>query len=605
MGIVDEDIATVRERSDIVAVVGEHVQLKREGHQWKGLCPFHGEKTPSFYVNPAKGVYHCHGCQVGGDVITFVREVEHLDFASAVEKLAAKAGVGLRYTDQHEGEGRQRRKRLSEAVGRAVDFYHQRLLSSPDAAAARGYLRSRGLDGDEVRRYQIGWAPEGWDTLAKALRLPPDVFTDAGLGRRNQRGSLTDAFRGRVMFPIYDTDGVPVGFGGRVLPGGDPPKYRNSAEGPLYAKSRVLYGLNWVKSAVVAADEVIVCEGYTDVIGFAAAGVPRAVATCGTALTEDHVRILRRFARRVVLAFDADAAGQNAAARFYEWERKFELDVGVAAMPAGVDPADLARSDPDALRAAVEGAVPFLRFRVDRALAAPMDGPEQRAKVAEEALAVIGEHPSDLVRDQYLMEVASRTGIDPDRLRAGARRRPRGAAPATRSGAADAGRSSRPARSAGPVPRSEVEALRLLAWQREDVEQWLVEALFSHPLTSAAYRALRDGEDVRVALDHVDEQTAALLRQVATEEPDADADDVIDLVVAAAGRRAVAALQRRAAQSDQPLAFAGDVAWLKDHLERLQSDDQGDDARFDAREQLLAWLDQERGEPSEPGGEQP
>ena len=381
MGIVDEDVVRVREASDMVAVISEHVQLKRVGSSWTGLCPFHSEKSGSLNVSAEKGVYYCFGCGAKGDVITFVREIEHLDFVGAVEVLAAKAGITLRYSDRDEGEGRKQRARLIDAMARAVEWYHQRLLSAPDAAKARGYLRERGLDGDVVRAYRIGWAPEGWDELARALKLPADVLTGAGLGFINSRGRQTDAFRGRVLFPIYDTAGDPVAFGGRVLPGGDGPKYKNTAETAIYAKSKVLYGLNWAKGAIVAADEAIVCEGYTDVIGFAQAELPRAVATCGTALTEEHFRTLKSFAHRVVLAFDADAAGQNAAARFYEWERAYEIDVAVAACrpPASTRPTWPGPS-PTRWPPAVAEATPFLGFRLDRVLdQATLATPEGRA----------------------------------------------------------------------------------------------------------------------------------------------------------------------------------------------------------------------------------
>src|SRR5205807_3076688 len=220
------------------------------------------------------------------------------------------------------------------------------------------------------------------------------------------------------MFPIFDARGEPVAFGGREMPRGKGPKYKNSAETAIYSKSRVLYGLNWAKADVVRAGEVIVCEGYTDVIGFAQAGLPRAVATCGTALAEEHFRLLKNFARRVVLGYDADAAGQAAAERFYEWERRYELDIAVADLPTGADPADVARTDPERLRKAVEEARPFLAFRLDRALAStPLSSPEARARAAEAALAVIREHPDEFVRDQYLMRVQERTTIEAARLR--------------------------------------------------------------------------------------------------------------------------------------------------------------------------------------------
>jgi DNA primase len=423
MSIHDEDVAAVRAASDIVAIVSEYTPLRRVGQRWQGLCPFHNEKSPSFSVNAAENLFYCFGCQVKGDVITFVQEKQQLDFVGAVEWLAGKANVTLRYTDRNEGEGRRRKAKLVDTMARAVAWYHERLLSGSDAGAARRYLRERGLDGEVVRDFQIGWAPDAWDELTRALRLDDDLATGTGLARRNSRGRLNDHFRGRIVFPINDDRGDPISFGGRILPGGEGPgnqgKYKNTTETPLYNKSKVLYGLDRSKTSIVTAGTAVICEGYTDVIGFHRAGVPLAVATCGTALTDEHVRLLTRFAaRRLVLAFDADSAGQAAAERFYQWEREHDLEVAVADLPPGQDPADVARTDPERLAAAVEGATPFLRFRLDRAFtAADLASNEGRARAAERALEIVAEHPTDLVRDQYLMDVASRCRVAPDRLR--------------------------------------------------------------------------------------------------------------------------------------------------------------------------------------------
>jgi DNA primase len=447
MGIVDDDVAAVRAASDIVAIISQYTQLRKVGRRFVGVCPFHTEKTPSFSVNAEEGLYYCFGCQVSGDVITFVREIEHLDFPAAVEWLAPKAGVSLRYTDRNEGEGRKRRSRLLEVMDRAVDWYHERLLSSPDAGTARKYLRERGLGGDVVREFRIGWAPESWDDLCRALRLDQKTAEETGLGRLNRRGRVQDHFRARVMFPICDDQGRPISFGGRILPGGERPgnqgKYQNTTETPLYNKSRVLYGLDRAKAPIVTAGTAVVCEGYTDVIGFHRSGVHLAVATCGTALTDDHVALLRRFAERFVLAFDADSAGQAAAERFYRWEREHDLEVAVADLPPGQDPGDLAQTDPERLHAAVEGARPFLRFRLDRVFtAATLTTPEGRAKAAEAALAVVAEHPDVFVRDQYLMDVGSRCRIDPERLRGELDRVREEVARGERSGGRSAGRSA-------------------------------------------------------------------------------------------------------------------------------------------------------------------
>jgi DNA primase len=470
MGIVDEDVAAVRAASDIVAVVSQYTQLRKVGRRFQGLCPFHSEKTPSFSVNAEDGLYYCFGCQAKGDVITFVEEIEHVDFPNAVERLAAKLGKSLRYTDRQEGEGRKKRARLHDVMARAVDWYHERLLSGADAGAARKYLRERGLEGDVVREFRIGWAPDSWDDLCRALRLDQRTAEETGLGRLNRRGRVQDHFRARIMFPIFDDQGRPISFGGRILPGGERPgnqgKYQNTTETPLYSKSRVLYGLDRAKAAMVTAGTAVVCEGYTDVIGFHRSGVPLAVATCGTALTDDHVALLRRFAGRFVLAFDADSAGQAAAERFYRWEREHDLEVSVADLPPGQDPGDLAQTDPDRLHAAVDGARPFLRFRLDRVFAAAnLATPEGRARAADDALAVVAEHPDVFVRDQYLMDVGSRCRIEPERLRAqldGGGGAVRGEGPgggggatgagATGAGADGAGTAGRPA--AGPPPAS-------------------------------------------------------------------------------------------------------------------------------------------------------
>ncbi|HEU5085126.1 MAG TPA: DNA primase [Acidimicrobiales bacterium] len=570
MGIVEEDIARVRAATDIVALIGEYVQLRQVGSRWRGLCPFHTEKTGSFYVNAVDGLYHCFGCQASGDAITFIREQEHLDFPQAVERLAAKVGITLTYDKPGESRTRAERRRLADVVAAAEDWYHERLLSAPDAAAARKYLRDRGFDGDEVREWKIGWAPDDWDQLARGLRLSMQDAEGTGLGRVNSRGRVNDFFRGRVLFPIHDADGTPLGFGGRILPGVEGSKYVNTPQTRLYDKSRVLFALDRAKTGIVQADEVVVCEGYTDVTAFFRVGVPRAVATCGTALTDEHVQLLRRFARRVVLAFDADAAGQAAADRFYQWESRFDLDVVVAAMPPGVDPADLARSSPESLVAAVEGARPFLEFRLGRILdGADLTSAEHRARAAEEALGVIAEHPNDLVRDQYLMQVADRCRLDVDRLRQrvarGDVRRPTPPEPARRRrderagspvdeepgprapdpdgdpGPVDPGR---PAGGGGPAPSRDsspaVEVLRLAVNRPEEVVDWLDECLFDEPLHRDTFRALVSSATIHEAIETSPPDVAAFLSRLAVEEPVDDPLDPVLLQVRSTGKRLLA-----------------------------------------------------------------
>ncbi|MBV8237095.1 MAG: DNA primase [Acidimicrobiia bacterium] len=580
MGILAEDIARVRDSTDFVQVAGEHIALKKVGQRYVGLCPFHAEKTPSFSINANEKLWYCFGCQAKGDVITFVREIEHLEFAEAVEYLAAKAGVQVRYDQAVVSRDRQRRDRLVEVLRKAVDWYHERLLSSDDAAGARSYLRSRGYDGDVVRQFQLGWAPDDWDALARALKVPEDVLRDTGLGFVNRRNRQQDAFRARVMFPIFDTRGEPVAFSGRALPGADGPKYKNSAESPLYSKSKVLYGLNWAKADVVQAGEVIVCEGSTDVIGFFLAGVPRAVAGWGTALTEDQVRTLKNFARRLVLAYDADAAGQAAAERLYEWERRYEVDIAVADLPPGSDPADLARRDPEELRAAVGRARPFLAFRIDRALGgASLTTPEGRARAAEAALAMIREHPDEFVRDQYVMEVSARTRIEADRLREALKKGRLTSAPA---------RLSTPTRASRIVlsRTAEEEALLLAVDNRDEMQQRLHEVLFGDELTAAAYRALMATATLHDALEIADPAAADLLQRLAVEDPSQDADNVVGRLAREAGIRALRELEAAARDADDPAAFAPAIGWLKLTVEELRDPV----SAVDASDRLVRWL---------------
>jgi len=591
MGIVDEDIVALRDATDIVAVITKYTQLRRSGQRWVGLCPFHGEKTPSFNVNQELGLYRCWGCQVRGDVITFVREVEHLDFVGAVELLAGWAGMTLRYSDKDEGESRKRRARLVRAVEQAVDWYNERLLSASDAAVARKYLRERGLTGEEVRAFRIGWAPEAWDEMVKSLRLPDDVVRDTGLGYLNKNDRQTDAFRGRILFPIFDANGDAVGFGGRVMPGGEGPKYKNTPETVLYQKSKLLYALNWSKARIVNDDRAIVCEGYTDVIGFARAGVPAAVATCGTALTTEHVKLLRRYARKLVLAFDADSAGQAAAERFYQWEKEHDLEVTVADLPAGVDPADLADSDPARLAASVEGAVPFLKFRVDRVLgAADLTTAEGRARAAELAIEVIREHPSELVRDQYVMEVAGRTRVAPEQLREMLRR----PAPAPRERPNDRHRGSVGLETRAVRPHvlderdgPELEVLRHVIHDWAAVEPWIrYEELFLSELHAAAFRVLMAHPTVQGAIEAADPGVADLLGRLATEDLQAEPFDAVVRLLTERARREVSELSARIATSSDPTALMREQQWLTLIVDRLR-DAEG---AVPAADELVAFI---------------
>ena len=631
MGIVDEDIARVRQATDLVALVSEHTQLRKVGSRWSGLCPFHSEKSPSFSVNQAEGLYYCFGCRVSGDAITFLRELEGLDFVEAVERLAAKAGIALNYTDRAESATRQKRKGLLSKVEEAVDFYHERLKTSPDASAARSYLRSRGFDAEEVARYRIGWAPDSWDVLCRSLRLDSETATATGLGFTNKAGRLQDFFRARVLFPIFDAEGHAVGFGGRIMPGEEGAKYKNSRDSDLYHKSRLLYGLNWARQAAVRNGRVVICEGYTDVIGFHRAGVPEAVATCGTSLTEDHLKLLSRYVDKVVLAFDADSAGQAAAERIYAWEKAFNLAVEVVRLPEGSDPDELSRSDPDALAAAVESAEPMLRFRLERVLGAAIaDTPEARARRATTALGVVAEHPDPMVRDPYLLEVADRSRLDPSLLRnqledlrtlvvtgeavststaatttMAKSIRPGDGDPGPRGPEADAFGDEpairTPPRPVGKVHTTEMAVLIHLASQPDGELAALPAELFTHPLARSVRSALVSAGSVAQAVAEADPESweARLLSRLAVSEPDGTPEEAAHSLVARAGARAMEELEAELRQADRDEAGTSITsellnlhAWVARRVDQLRDPET---AEVSARA-LVAYLRGDEGE---------
>lgn len=592
MGIHNDDVAKVRDSADLVALVAEHADIKRSGRNWLARCPFHNERTPSFSVSPDKGVYYCFGCQRSGDAITFVQEIDKLDFVSAVESLAVRYGISLRYTTPDEGTTRARKQNLLDAVAKAAEFYHQSLLDDPDAGAARSYLRSRGYDREVVRQYKLGWAPDKWDAVARYLRLNEADLKDSGLGFVNNLGRPRDAFRARVMFPISDERGNITGFGGRVLPGDDGPKYKNTiGEAVIYNKSKLLYGLHNHREGIVKDGEAIICEGYTDVIGFASANILRAVATCGTALTEDHIKLLKRFsAERLVLAFDTDSAGIAATERVYEWEQKFELDVRVADLPAGVDPDDMAREDPKELLRAVQEAIPYMRFRMERALAtADLSSEEGRARAAANAVAVVSEHPNNLVRDPYLLEIADRCDIEINTLRElASKSQPKSKRNQTKTTTAQGTHKTAPRLKTATPTAPEDEAIRLVI-NRPELTPLLHANLFAHSVRQEAFQALRDHGFVQ-ARQHCGTEATQLLQRLAVEEFDADRDDVLAGLARLAAQRTQQGINRFLRDEDSTDKTTIDLAhastWLKQELEKLNDPNQ----RGHVALELLAWL---------------
>ncbi|GAA4233861.1 DNA primase [Streptosporangium album] len=375
--ISDEDIALVRERSPIADIVGEHIQLRNAGGgNLKGLCPFHDEKSPSFNVTPTRGYWYCFGCAEGGDVITFVRRLEHLSFGEAVERLANRAGIQLRYEQGGYVPGREQgeRSRLIEAHRAAAEFYASK-LAGPDAAIGRKFLSERGFERADAEHFGVGYAPAEWEALSRHLMARG--FTSAelikgGLAKEGRRGPI-DRFRGRLVWPIRDITGDVIGFGARKLnEAEDGPKYLNTPESPLYKKSEVLYGIDLAKREISKRAQAVIVEGYTDVMACHLSGLPTAVATCGTAFGAEHIKVLRRLLLdqsgsqgEVIFTFDGDAAGQKAALRAFADEQKFVTQTFVAVQPDGLDPCDLRMKQGEAaVRDLIASREPLFAFAI-------------------------------------------------------------------------------------------------------------------------------------------------------------------------------------------------------------------------------------------------
>lgn len=430
-----DDIAAVKERASIEDVVREHVTLRSAGvGSLKGLCPFHDEKTPSFTIRPSMGTYHCFGCGEGGDVISFVQKVEHLPFADAVERLAAKMGMELRRTDGGERPGMSLsgRSRLIEAHRVAQEFYEEQLrdLGNQRARVARDFLRARDFDGAAAKQFGVGFAPMGFDDLSSHLRargFTEDELVTSGLSGRGQRG-LYDRFRGRLVWPIRNAAADTVGFGARRLFDDDriEAKYLNTAETPIYKKSQVLYGLDLARREMAKQRLAVVVEGYTDVMAAHLSGVGTAVATCGTAFGVDHIKILRRIIRdetdltpaRVVFTFDGDAAGQKAAMKAFAEDQRWAAQSYVAVAPDGMDPCDLRKAKgPEAVQALIADASPMFEFAVRTTIARfDLATPEGRVAAARAVAPMVSTVRDPALRPEYTREVAGWLGISIEQM---------------------------------------------------------------------------------------------------------------------------------------------------------------------------------------------
>lgn len=420
-GYSEDVLSEVRARSDIVEVISGYVALKQAGRTYKGLCPFHTEKTPSFVVSPEKQLFHCFGCGAGGDVFSFVMKAENVGFAEAVRILADRAGIAIEEGSQETREARERLRALYEANEAACEYFQRVLAESPEAENARAYLKRRGLVDEIVGKFRLGYALPSWDALLKALtknKIPKEVLLEAGLVIPGKDpGSCYDRFRARLMFPICDSSGRVIGFGGRVLDD-SVPKYLNSPETALFKKGRNLYGLHLAKDAIRKESAAVIVEGYMDAIAAHQHGFGHVVASLGTALTDEQARTLRRYAPGVVIAYDADAAGATATVRGMEILAGVGLIVRVASLPAGEDPdATLRRGGAEALARVLADAKPLIDYKLHLAVSS-CDGStvEGRVNAAREAARVLATIESAVERSEYTRKVASELEIDPDAL---------------------------------------------------------------------------------------------------------------------------------------------------------------------------------------------
>ena len=570
--IKDSDVAYVRDRSPIDEVVGEYVQLKNAGGgQRKGLCPFHDEKTPSFHVTPSKGFFHCFGCQTGGDVIAFVMKIDHLTFSETVEKLADRIGYQLSYeAGSSTAQPAGKRSRLVAANTAAARFFQEQLRSQ-DASIGRDFLEQRGFSGEAIKSFEVGYAPKEWDSLTKSLRsegFTIEELTIVGLSKEGQRGPI-DRFRNRLVWPIRDITGDVVGFGARKLASDEEengPKYLNTPETPIYKKSQLLYGLDRAKKEIAKQRQVVVVEGYTDVMAAHLAGVTTAVATCGTAFGDDHIRILRRllmdddsFRGEVIFTFDGDAAGQKAALRAFDDDQKFVTQTFVAVEANGLDPCELRQKSGDgAVRDLIARRVPLFEFAIRTQLKNfDLSIPEGRVAALNSTAPLIGKIRDASLRPEYVRTLAGWLGMDTDVVSAAVKKvAPKSAAiksdePATNNWRPDPNE---------PRLALEREVLKVRLQMPAYSRNWreIESNAFSHP----AYQRLRAFIDTQRDLEAIDlgKVESEDLRSFITElmvEPIRTDGDVSDRYVSSITARL------------NEVALSRSIAEIKSSLQRL------------------------------------
>jgi DNA primase len=508
----DDSKEKVRDAVDMIALVSSRTELRRAGvNSYFGRCPFHEERTGSFHVRPEEKHYHCFGCQMSGDPFRFVMETEGLDFVGAMESLAERFGVTLEVADEDPmaKARRERRERLHKLLDRAAAYYARYLWEAGEAQGAREYLAARGLEEATLRTYRVGYAPSAWDRLllvARQAGFSEDELLATGLAQRSkqQRGSIYDRFRERIMFPLADARGRVVGFGARAMRDNQPPKYLNTSEGEVFHKGSQLFGIDLARKAAARAGSIVLAEGYTDVLALHQAGIENAVGIMGTSFTDEQARELERTARTLVLALDADGAGQEAMLRAARVAAGRRLELRVVPLPPGTDPADLVAAEgARAMQRLVDASVPFVRFRVERELSTGDTGTAEGKDAVISALRpVFAQIPPSALREELIALVADRTDLSPalvgSWLAQGARAGAGGRGAFGRDRAREAGRgpSTRPPRAVDAFVEAEQEFLvACLAAPKaggEALTSLDVDAAFTDDLTRRAARHLRD-----------------------------------------------------------------------------------------------------------------
>lgn len=548
--IPESTIAEIRSRADIVGVVGRHVELKQAGRNWRGLCPFHDEKTPSFNVNPDRQIFHCFGCQEGGDVIGFLMKHSGLSFPEAARQLASELGIEVPEERDAGGQGAGITTRIFEANEVAQTLYRE-ALREPEGKIARSYLLSRGFDGRLADEYGIGFAPSRWDAVAQRLRdkrIPAEIGVHAGLLIDRKSGSgHYDRLRGRLTFPIQDVRGRVIGFGGRALEADQDPKYLNTPETPVFQKRQAFYGFPDALEAIRRSGRAIICEGYFDRIAFARAGLGEALATCGTALSAEHGQALRRRTREVVLVFDGDRAGQAATEKALAVLLPHGLRVRAALIPGGLDPDDfLAREGADALRRLVDDAPDALEWTIRNAVRHGIATPDQKADVVARMAPLVARVAEVVSRDEYARRLALAVDAAPAAVAAVVRDATRNAmqTPQVDSAALDLTRARRDV----PEERQLRELARLclqrpdligdeIALQIEDIVPLGAWKPIIHAIVDAGQHgelaaAEGGGVDPFAVESRLDDEARKRLREIAVDDTPLDVERPADQVLA-------------------------------------------------------------------------